>query len=280
MNVLLTLKSIYRELPEAERKVADYILNKSDKAPYESVSRIAQMVGVSVPSVTRLTRKLGFANFKDFKVELAVNTAQLSKVGEIFSQIEKGDSDDAIIEKVFLGHMKALEDTLKIANNQQISELGKKMADASRIVFIGQGGSGIVANEAALRFAHLDIQAESCQDSLQILLQASRLKKGQLCVGISHSGRTRLVEEGLRVAKEKGAVTALITNYMNAPMKAHCDYVLLTSFVENSVKAAALSSNLTQLAIIDTLYLLAAKKKRAIWDFAEIDSLFDRLLKS
>lgn len=280
MSVLITLKSIYNELPEAERKVADYFIHNSETVPRESVSYIAKTVGVSVPSVTRLTRKLGFENFKDFKVEMAVNTAQISNIDEMFSQIEKGDTDEEVVDKVFLGNMKSLEETLKILDKQKMKELAKKISGSSRVLFIGEGSSGIVAEEAALRFTHIDIQAEACRDSVQMLLQSSRLKPRQVCIGISHTGRTILVEEGLKVAKSKGATTALITNYINTPMKECCDYIFHTSFVENTVKAAAISSILSQLAIVNALYLLSAKKKRDIWDCSEIDHLFERLLKS
>ena len=136
-----------------------------------------------------------------------------------------------------------------------------------------------MGREAALRFAHIDVQAESYADNLDVLLQTSRLKKNQICVGISHSGRTAMVKKGLRIANEKGAVTALITNYMNTPIKDFCDYLFFTSFTENSVRSAAISSKIAQAAIIDSIYLLTAKKKRSIWDFSELDLLIERNLK-
>jgi len=279
MSVLITLKSFYDRLPKAERHVADYFLKYSDRVPYESVSQIAKNVNVSVPSVTRLTKKLGFKNFKDFKVELAVSGAQTSSFSEVFSQIEKTDSDSEVAEKIFLGNIKSLEDTLKILDKKQISDFAKHCASTSRIVFIGQGSSGILGNEAALRFAHIDVQAESYNDGIGILLQTARLKKKQVCIGITHGGRTAIVKEGLRIAKERGAVTALVTNYMNTPLKDFCDYLFYTSFVENSVRSAAISSIIAQTAIIDTIYLLTAKKKRSMWDFSELDILIERNLK-
>ena len=280
MSVLITLKSLFDQLPNAEQQVADYILKHSDRVPYESVSQIAKNVNVSVPSVTRLTKKIGFKNFKDFKVELAVSGAQNSFITEVFSQIEKNDSDDEVAEKIFLGNIKSLDDTLKILDKKQISEFAKHCSTTSRIIFIGQGSSGILGHEAALRFAHIDVQAESYADDIEVLLQTARLKKRQICIGISHSGRTAIVKEGLRIAKDRGAMTALITNYMNTPIKDFCDYLFFTSFVENSVRSAAISSKIAQTAIIDTIYLLTAKKKRVIWDFSELDQLIERNLKT
>ena len=261
-----------------EQRVADYIIKHSHRVPFESVSHIANSVNVSVPSVTRLTKRLGYKNFKDFKVELAVNGAQSPSVTDVFSQIEKDDSDFEMIEKIFLGNARSLEDTMRILDKQMISDFSRLCANTSRLLFIGQGGSGLVCDEAALRFGHLDIQAEAYSDTVGILLQSTRLKKGQICVGVSHSGRTSLVEEGLRIAKENQAVTALITNYMNTPIKDCCDYVFYTSFIENTVKAAAVSSKIAQIAIVDAIYLLTAKKKRNLWDLGEFDNKLKHIL--
>jgi DNA-binding MurR/RpiR family transcriptional regulator len=184
-----------------------------------------------------------------------------------------------IIDKVFLGNIKSLEDTLKIIDRDGVVGLSELCAAASRIVFIGEGSSAIVCDEAALRFSHLDIQAEAYSDTVSILLQASRLKKKQICIGISHSGKTALVGEGLRIAKTRGATTALITNYINTPLKDQCDYILHTSFVENSVKSAAVSSKIAQITIIDTIYLLTAKNKHRIWDLSEFDTMLESIMR-
>jgi len=279
MDVLITLKSLYDSLPNAELRVAEYILRHSDRVPYESVNEIAKNVNVSVPSVTRLTKRLGFHNFKDFKVALAMGESQSSLVVDVFSQITKDDTDSDIIDKAFLGNIKSLNDTMKIIDRNGIVRFSELCAAASRLVFFGVGSSGIICDEAALRFSHLDLQAEACNDTVSIILQMSRLKKKQICIGISHSGKTALVGEGLRIAKGQGAITALITNYMNTPFKELCDYVFYTSFVENSVKSAAVSSKIAQLAIIDTIYLLTAKKMRRTWDLSEFDITLGRLMR-
>ena len=280
MSVLITLKSLYGELTDAEKKVAEYFIKYNKRIPYESVSEIAENASVSVPSVTRLTQKLGFKNFKDFKVEFALSEAQPSAVTEVFSQIESEDGDLKIIDKVFLGYIKSLEDTLKILDKKNLVRFSKQCAQTSRLLFIGQGSSGIVGEEASLRFAHLDIQSESYTDVASILLQTLRIKKNQICVAVSHSGRTSIIGEGLKTSKEKGAVTALITNYMNTPFKKYCDYVFHTSFIENTVKSAAVSSKIAQTVILDALYLLTAKAKKNIWDFSELDSALERFLRS
>ena len=65
------IRSAYVTLPSAERKVADFILDNPDRAMRMVINEIAEAAGVSVPSVTRLARRLGYKGFLDFRVALA-----------------------------------------------------------------------------------------------------------------------------------------------------------------------------------------------------------------
>ena len=57
------IRSAYVTLPSAERKVADFILDNPDRAMRMVINEIAEAAGVSVPSVTRLARRLGYKGF-------------------------------------------------------------------------------------------------------------------------------------------------------------------------------------------------------------------------
>lgn len=277
-GVTVKIKSIYNSLSEVERKVADYILKNEEKVPFQTVYEIADSINVSVPSVSRLTKRIGYEHFKDFKVELAKDTS--SSILDIYSSITKDDDDQELVRKVFLGNMKALENTLKLLENESLVKIAKIISNAKRVVFLGIGGSGTVASEAALRFSHLDIQAEGYADPIQIILQAKRLKRNEVAVGVSHSGRTNIVHEALKAASQNEAVTVSITNYLNSPMKDISSYFFCTAFEENEVKAAALSSHIAQICLIDALYLLVARYKKKVWDVEALNSDIEKFFRS
>ena len=58
MPAKMKIRSAYSTLPTAERKVADFILENPARASLMVINEIAEAAGVSVPSVTRLARKL------------------------------------------------------------------------------------------------------------------------------------------------------------------------------------------------------------------------------
>jgi DNA-binding MurR/RpiR family transcriptional regulator len=276
-GVLVKIRSLYASLPAAERNVADYIQQNPERAPHRSVHELAKAGGVSVASVSRFVRTLGFTDFKEFKLALARETTEA--VLSLFQAITPDDSDVDIVRKVFLGDIKSLEDTLQMLSCPDLTAAAKAICACGRLELFGIGGSGYVAHDAALRLSSLDVQAEAYMDGSPILLQAMRLKQGDVAIGISHSGRTAITVEGLRVARERNALTIGISNYPRSPLRDASALFFCTSFPENRVKVAAISSKVAQMCILDALYLLVARHKEGLWDVERINALTEKMMR-
>ena len=257
-GVLLKINSLYKSLPESERLVGDYIVDNADRVGIQSISDIAKSSNVSVASVSRLSKKLGYKTIKQLKVDL-VESLMLNSVESMFEEINGKDSDDDIIKKVFLGNIKSLEDTLNLVEHKDLVKAAKLLAKASRVLFLGIGSSSHIAKDAALRFALLDIQAESYSDPQEMLVHGLRARKGYVVVTFSHSGRSVMPVRCMALAKKNGAMTIGISNYMKSPVHKASNLFLCTSFPESGVKVAALSSRIAQMGIVDCLYLLTAR---------------------
>ncbi|HUS95862.1 MAG TPA: MurR/RpiR family transcriptional regulator [Hyphomicrobiaceae bacterium] len=259
-NALITIKSLYESLSQTQRLLADYVLDHGEEIPFLSVHELAQLAEVSVATISRFARVIGYDSFKDFKTQLGKDS--LASFDGIYQAIAPSDGDDSIIEKVFLGNIKSLEETLKLLNRNDLIRAAKLVSKARRIVFLGIGSSGNMAHDAALRFSQMDIQAEAYADAYQILIQVIRLKARDVVFGISHSGRSATTVKALELASSSGATTVGISNYMKSPLHEQSDVFLCTSFPESRVKVAALSSRIAQMCLIDALYLLVARYKK------------------
>jgi RpiR family carbohydrate utilization transcriptional regulator len=155
----------------------------------------------------------------------------------------------------------------------------RAIASGRRLIFFGIGGSGYVARDEALRFSYLDVQAEGYADASQILLQAMRVRPADVVIGISHSGRSSITVEGLKIARDRGGVTVGISNYLRSPLGDASRHFFCTSFPETKVKVAALSSRAAQLCVLDALYLLTARHIRSLWDVEKVNALTERMLR-
>jgi len=277
MAVTAKIRSLLPDLPRAEKKVAEYVLKSPRDVLFLSVYDVAESSKVSVASVSRFVRTIGYSSFKEFKLELAQDTSSVAP--DIFGAIVPSDREREIVNKVFRGNIQSLEDTLKIIDMDDLIEVAKKLSEAKRIVFFGIGGSGNVARDAALRFSIIDVQSEVYTDPLCIIIASKRLRRGDAAVGISHTGRSAITVNALQIARKNGALTVGVSNYSRSPLSECSDRFLCTSFFESKVKVAALSSRLAQLCVFDALYLLVAFNRRELWNIEELNSITERLLR-
>ena len=277
-GALTRIESIYKNLPPAEKRVADYVLKHPENVPFHSVSQLAGTTKVSVASVSRLSKKLGYKNFRDFKIEVAQQEAA-TNIDTIYQAINGQDSDKNVVKKVFAGNIKSLDDTLSILDIPMLIKTAKIISRTKKLVFMGIGSSANIASDAALRFSHLGFPADAYTDSYQMLIQASQLKAKEVAFGISHSGRSRTTVEGLKLAQEKGAVTIGISNYAKSPLNKASDIFLCTSFPESRARSAALSSRLSQMCLIDSLYVLAVRHKKNLRVIERLNGITEKLLR-
>ncbi len=263
---------------ESEKKLAEYLCSEKKKIPFLSIYDVAKNAGVSTATVSRLVRRVGYKNFAELKIGFAKGINE--PLQEIFSAINPGDADEEIVQKVFRGNVKSIEDTYSITDVEKLVKFSRAIAHSKRMLCIGIGGSGNVARDAALRLSHLDIQSEAYTDYYQILIQSLRTDSDTVVLGISHSGRSSITVEGLKIAKSKNATTCGISNYPGSPLSRVSDFFFCTSFPETGVKVAALSSRIAQLCLVDAIYLLVARYRKKLWDIKKLNNLTDKLLRS
>jgi DNA-binding MurR/RpiR family transcriptional regulator len=278
-ETLVKIRSLLEVLSPAEKSVAAYILRHASQVPLQSVRELARLAGVSHASVTRLSARLGCRTFRELKILLAQRT-QASAISELYEALNPGDTDDEIVRKIFGGNIHSIQETLRNLDFEALRRAARILRSSRKIVFFGLGSSGNAAAEAALRFVQIDIEAEACVDSYQMLAQGVRMKDRQAAVGISHSGQSAVTIESLRLARRNGATTIGISNYPQSPLRRVCDLFLGTSFYETRVRTAALSSLLTQLCLIDVLFLLVARRRKDPASIEMLNQVTDKMLRA
>ncbi len=81
------------------------------------------------------------------------------------------------------------------------------------------------------------------------------MKKGDVVFGISHSGNTELVEKILKVSKKMNIKTILVTTFKDTGVCAAADYILYTQTRESPMHKIAITSRVSQFAMLDCLFM-------------------------
>jgi len=258
--LLVYLQAILPSLNPTERQIGDYILEDPERVLSSSISDLHRGSGASVGSIVGFCRTLGVKGFASFKITLARELAQ----GGFSAGLKAVDGQTAssLYESVFQFHAQCLRETLQLNPAATFEQFSRTIELARRIEFFSIGMSYPVAYTACNKLRLIGIAATTQSDSHLQVIAATQLKKGDVAFGISCSGSTLETVQCLRIARENKATTLSVTNCMKSPITEHSDLVLYATPSEIKYFQAPLASRITQLALVDALFVSIAQRRK------------------
>ncbi|HEX7055785.1 MAG TPA: MurR/RpiR family transcriptional regulator [Bacilli bacterium] len=250
---LVRLREVRDSLTPSEKRIADYVLRQPEKLINLSVAQLAQLSGGSQAAIIRLCKSLGLKGFHELKIKVLGDLYDGEQAG--YQEILPKDSIASIINTVSNNNMMSIRDTIKILDNKMVEKAVRAIFQADRIFFFGLGASSLIGLDAQHKFMRINKTCFSFTDPHMQLTSAVTLTKNDVAVGISYSGETAHVVSCLQYANDNGAATISITKYGNTTVSQHADFPLFISSTENEIRSGAMSSRITQLNVIDILYL-------------------------
>jgi len=252
-NLIHHIRDVAASLRPAERKVADMVLADIDFAMRASITELAQRADVSEPSVTRFCRAVGAHGLRDFKMRLAQSAAGGVPYASSAAGVERGDEIGTLLDKVTESVVQGVTHARASLDPAVFAAAVAALGGARRVYFFGVGaGSGLVAQDAALRLLRLDIAASAFVDAHLQRLYAGLLEPGDVAFAISQSGRSVEVNESIQIAKERGATTIALTN-AGSRLAWVVDIPLLLRVPAEVGPNAPGVSRIAHLAVIDAL---------------------------
>ncbi|RFU62432.1 MurR/RpiR family transcriptional regulator [Peribacillus glennii] len=252
-NCLGKIRSYYARFSEKEKKIADYILKNPEAIIHSTINEVAEDLHVADATVFRFCKRIGFKGYQAMKIALASEI--MTPIQQIHEQITEQDSEKTVAEKIFKSNSRSLENTLEILDPEALKKAVSMLIYAKRVEFYGTGGSSVIAMDAYHKFLRTGIQTFAFIDSHFQLMAASQLTPGDVAVVISHSGTNKDTMRILNQASETGAKTIGITSFPKSPLSQKVDVALITSSEETEYRSEALASRISQLSLIDALYV-------------------------
>ncbi|BCB03088.1 MurR/RpiR family transcriptional regulator [Bacillus sp. KH172YL63] len=260
LQCLPRIRSHYSQCSEKEKLIADYIIANPEKIIHSTISGIAEDLGVADATVFRFCKRLGFKGYQAMKISLASDL--VSPIKDIHETLDEHDSNVDIAKKVFRSNMRTLEDSLGILHEETFSQAVQSILHARRVEFYGTGGSGFVAMDAHHKFMRTGMTTTAYNDPHMQLISASQLTNEDVIVFISHSGANRDLLDVLEVAKKNQVTTIAITHFAKTPLSSRIDIPLYTISQETEYRSEALASRISQLSIVDALYVTIMMKSQ------------------
>ncbi|AHV96464.1 MurR/RpiR family transcriptional regulator [Paenibacillus sabinae] len=257
---LIRLREMLETLNPSESKIASYILQHPDEIIHLSVADLAQKSGSSQAAIVRLCKSIGFKGYQELKIKVAGDLHTRDPVAAGYQEIRPNDTVPAIMQNVSNNNIQSIRDTLTILDPNMVELAVKALDQARRIYFFGVGASNLIAMDAQQKFLRINKTSFSFADPHVQLTSAITADSGDTAVCISYSGETKEVIRAASLFKEQGGTVISITKYGNSTLSRQSDIPLCTSSTENEIRSGAMASRITQLNLIDILYLAVASR--------------------
>ena len=251
-DVLAKITHGYYHLTASEKKVADYVLLHPWETQYMSISELAEACDVAEATVSRFCRRLRFSGYSGFKLALA--NAPQSAPPRLTGDIAPEDSLEEVLEKLRTAHADALDQTMRLLAPGAVRQAVDLLVQAERVLCMGQGGSMIMAMEAAHLFSTSMPGFTPVWDSHLQMIAAATLTPQDAVLFFSYSGSTRDLLDLLAVVQERKAKIILVTHFPKSPAAAAADVILQCGANEGPLQMGSVPARMAQLFLIDVLF--------------------------
>ena len=192
------------KLSKSEKWIALSVLNNPSKVINQSITSLASDAGVSLPTVNRFCKKLGFEGYPAFKIQIA---QEITNTNELLDRFNVDKDTPEVVKRVMADIQSTIVNVGQNLNPEAIDKATDFLASAQSITFFGLGGSGPVALDAQHKFFRFGVPVVAHTDYINQRMIASMMKEGDLLVLISFTGRTTEIVETAKVAKKNGVKT-------------------------------------------------------------------------
>ncbi|MBT2658572.1 SIS domain-containing protein [Bacillus sp. ISL-18] len=260
-EVILYARSIAPSLGKKEKLIVNFISNQYQELAKMTISDLAAHLNVSESSITKVCKKLKCEGFYELKHVIAdfLKNGETAINDEMQEDFEYEDDNETILEKVFFNSIVALQDTLAVINRQELSKAVsalKSIQSKGKLVLVGSGGSGVLCEDFQHKLLKIGIFAIFYRDSHMQLMGSSLLKKGDVVLGVSHSGTSKDVINIFKLAQENDSTTICVTNHVKSPVTEFSNIILHSSARNSPITGENAAARIAQLNILDVLFTI------------------------
>ncbi len=253
--------SAYDSLFDAEKKVADYLMNHQEKAIEMSVSELAAACEASQATIVRFCKKIGCNGYHHLKIKMAKEMREQDD--HEFSNEISIDNIEQSLMNIMASKMEELKETLSSIDGKMLREIIDLILNAKVVEFTAMGNTIPIALDGSYKFNQLGIPAVGSTIWETQEAYARTMRKGDVMIAVSASGASRHLLNMANIAKENGVKVVAITNQAKSPLAEASDYTLVTATREQVFHDQVSFTRMAAMAVIDSLFLLLFSTK---WD--------------
>ena len=255
----------YNNFYEAEKKIADYIVNNTQKVIDMTISELAESAGASDATVTRFCKKCHMKGFHHLKITLARELVESKKDDvKISGDVSESNIQESL-SNILANKVEELKQTVSMIDEKELSEILNLIRNARNVQFAAVGNTIPVALDGCYKFNQIGIPSVTNPIWETQIAYTFNLSKGDVVIIISNSGSSKRLIDVIEAAKAKEAYIVSITNSNNSPIAKISDYHIKTATREKLFLEEYYFSRISAMTVIEILYLFLTVGKPDVY---------------
>ncbi len=267
------IRPLLSTLTQKRRRLAALVLDEPEFVALASAQQFGERVGADPSTVVRFSRQVGFSGYTELRDAVRQGLMlQLTPLEKARRRLEISHQGISVVAQSFERDLDNLSRLPGANRADQLEEVARRILAARSVVLISGGLSQAVTSTFAHLLRLVGVNALNAPDDVAAAVAIAATDAADVVIGVSFwryiSSTTRL----LRLAEERGAWTAAITDSQAAPTAEIADVVLTAD-----VEAPDISlSVVAPIALVNSLAALCAAlaPERAYEALAAIDDIY------
>ena len=261
-SVLGAICSSYDTFFEAEKKIADYMMENKAAVVDMTVGELARASGTSDATVSRFCRRCGFKGFHNLKLTLAREVLEdEQKDQSVSNDIDRGDIRQSL-QNILANKVAELTETVNMMDADNLEQILRRLENARMVQLAAVGNTIPVAMDGAFKLNQLGIPAGAGEIWEAQAAYTFNLGPEDVVLIISNSGSSRRLQSLAQGARENRSTVIVITNNPDSPLARISDYRIVTATREKLLTEEFWFSRVTATAVMEILYLLLLNSKK------------------
>jgi DNA-binding MurR/RpiR family transcriptional regulator len=239
LDVQARLAQAYRELPGAQRAIADLLMGDPLLGALWGIESMAERAHVSVGSVMRFAKRLGYEGFSDFRDALREACSARSGASEL-EELKAPTDVLGTLSEVVRRDSEHLRRLIQVVDHSMLEAASRVLVEADHRVVVGRG----VGHVMGLIFAfHLTQAGVPCIAALpsDFSNQVANLGRRDLLVVISFAPYSRETVDAAAFARQNGIPILALSDSKDSPLAPYAD-ILIPVPSENLLFSFSLTS--------------------------------------
>lgn len=259
-SVIDQIFASYKDLYDAEKKVADYVVANQDKVIDMTVSQLSAASEASEATIIRFCKKCGCKGFHHLKIQMAKETIEQSEVN-VTNELDINNLRQSL-NNILANKVEELKQTMSQMDENQLKDILNAILNSRIVQFAAVGNTIPIALDGAYKFNQIGISSVASTIWENQLAFAHTLDKNDVVIAISASGASKNLLTMVDMANNRGATVISITNHSQSTLSMKSKYHINTATRERLFIDEFSFTRLAAMAVIEALFLLLITSKR------------------